>query len=135
MSGNGPTTGTRNIAEVRRRRRSTPVAHRTPEPFHTRRRRGQYRSPKVGPADSTQGHEGRVASMRTELLPAVSSGGAHGAGYRHVDVAPGFSLRGSPLCHGMSQASRTAAVAHTPDVAPAAQGSDSAQPAADQLLG
>ena len=54
--------------------------------------RDQSFDPRSRTSDSAQGDEGRLVSVRAELLPAVSSRGANAAGDRHVDVPPGFSL-------------------------------------------
>ncbi len=43
--------------------------------------------------DPAQGHEGRVAPVRRELLPALPTGGPDGAGRGHVHVAPRLPLR------------------------------------------
>ena len=77
-SGNGRPTGTRSTA------RSTARAARSTNP------RGgdgtELRPANAGHSDPAQGHEGRLVSLRAELLSALSAGGAHGAGHRHVDV-------------------------------------------------
>ena len=39
-----------------------------------------------------QGDEGRLASVRAELLPALPAGGAHGAAGRHLDLPPRLPL-------------------------------------------
>ena len=44
-------------------------------------------------AHTAQGHEGRLVSLRAELLPALPAGGAHGAADRHVDLPSRLSLR------------------------------------------
>ena len=57
-----------------------------------RRPRGQLRSADPGFEDSAQSNEGWIASVRAELLPALSSGRAHGAADRYLDVSSGLSL-------------------------------------------
>ena len=48
--------------------------------------------PRAAAAHSTQGDEGRLVPVRAELLSALSTGRAHGAGDRHLDLPPGISL-------------------------------------------
>src|SRR5262249_26823722 len=43
--------------------------------------------------NSAEGAQGRLASVRAQLLPAVSAGGAACAADRHVDQPCGISLR------------------------------------------
>src|SRR5262249_52023104 len=66
-------------------------------PLHARQSarrhtRGKFRSPPAGDRDPAQGDEGRVISLRTELLPQVPAGGAHGAAGRYLDLSSGVSL-------------------------------------------
>jgi hypothetical protein len=50
----------------------------------SRRRRGaQLRSCRIRPARRAQGHQGRLVSVRAQLLPALPSGGALSAGDGH----------------------------------------------------
>src|SRR3954467_9416643 len=59
-----------------------------------RRRPGrQLRPSGTHRADSAEGDQGGLPSVRTELLPAVPPRRAHGPGHRHLDVAPRPALR------------------------------------------
>ena len=51
-----------------------------------RRARAELRPADAGHPDPAQGHEGRLVSVRAELLPPLSAGGAHGAADRHLDL-------------------------------------------------
>src|SRR6478736_8552619 len=51
-----------------------------------RRARSQPRPAHAEREDPAQGDEGRLVSLRAELLPPLSARGADGAGNRHVDV-------------------------------------------------
>ena len=44
------------------------------------------------PPHPAQGDEGRLLSVRAQLLPPLSAGGAHGAARRHRDLPPRFPL-------------------------------------------
>jgi hypothetical protein len=57
-----------------------------------RRAREKLRSEYTGRQDSAQGDERRIVSLRPELLPALSSGGAHGAADRYLDVPSRVSV-------------------------------------------
>src|SRR6185295_13129502 len=56
-------------------------------------RGGQLRSLPAADQDSPQGPEGRLAPLRTELLPALSPGGATCAAGRHIHLPHRFPLR------------------------------------------
>ena len=64
-----------------------------------RRDRGELRSAPAGHSHPAQGAEGRLASLRAELLPALSSGGAPCRAGRHLDQPCRLSLHrpGDPL--------------------------------------
>ena len=53
-----------------------------------RRARAELRPAHAEMRDPAQGDEGRLVSVRAELLPPLSARGAHGAADRHVDVPP-----------------------------------------------
>src|SRR5271156_3784455 len=57
--------------------------------------RGQRRSRERRAQNPAQSDEGRVVSLRAELLSALPPRRAHGATGRHVDLPPRISLRRS----------------------------------------
>src|SRR5271170_4885163 len=59
------------------------------------RARGQHRSGERRAQNPAQSDEGRVVSLRAELLSALPPRGAHGATDRHVDLPPRISLHRS----------------------------------------
>ena len=68
----------------------SPVLH-DREPTRRRPSR-ELRSHAVRIADSPQGDEGRVASVRSELLPALPTGGPDAATHRYLHIPPRLSL-------------------------------------------
>ena len=57
-----------------------------------RRPAGRERRPERHLRDPAQGDEGRLASLRAELLPPLPARGTHGPGHRHIDKPPRLSL-------------------------------------------
>src|SRR5262249_40771051 len=57
-----------------------------------RRTRQKLRSEPASDQDPAQSHERRIAFVRAKLLPALSTGGAHGPAHRYVNVSSGLSL-------------------------------------------
>ena len=53
---------------------------------------GELRPAAAGREDSAQGDEGRLASLRAELLPALPARGAHAATGRYVHLPPRLPL-------------------------------------------
>src|SRR5215510_90821 len=60
-----------------------------------RRTRQKLRFEPASDQDPAQSHERRIASLRAELLPALSTGGSHGPAHRYFDVPSWFSLHRS----------------------------------------
>jgi hypothetical protein len=54
--------------------------------------RGQLRSAHAGHQDSAEGDQGRLISMRAELLSPLSTGRAHGATGGHLDLPSRFQV-------------------------------------------
>ena len=57
--------------------------------------RPELRSPSAEYQDTAQGHQGRFASVRAELLPPLPAGGAACRGDRYLDQPSRISLRGA----------------------------------------
>src|SRR5262249_55220809 len=57
-----------------------------------RRPRQKLRFPHAEYQDPAESDERRIAPVRAELLPALSTGGAHGAAHRYFHLSSWFSL-------------------------------------------
>ena len=76
-----------------------------------RRRAGAKRRPPRCRRDPATGDEGRLASVRPQLLPAVPPGRPHGPGGRHRNLPPGVPLH-RPRVTAQGAARRTSSIRH-----------------------
>jgi hypothetical protein len=76
--------------------------------LRTRRRprlptRGEHRSDGARATDSAQSAEGRIAPLRSVLLPPLPPGGPSPSPHRHIHLSHRLSLRGPARGRGVKQ--------------------------------